>query len=266
MDAVAVTGLLVAALRAEESKRADRLFDDPFAEALAGDAGRAVLERYRAIGPSIPIIEVRTRWYDESLLATAASGVRQVVLLAAGMDARAYRLPWPDGTRVFEVDQAEVIAAKGRALADAAPRCERVAIGTDLAGDWSAALEARGFDRSARTVWLVEGLLQYLDAAVVGRLFARLDALSAPGSAVFYDVVGRSLLDAPFFAPTLAVMRELGAPWIFGTDDPAALLPAWTVTPIDPAVVGNAWKRWPFPAAPAAPGAPRGYLLAATKG
>jgi methyltransferase (TIGR00027 family) len=266
MNPVAITGLLVAAIRAEETKREDRLFEDPFAEALAGPEGRAALARHRAVGPSIPIIEVRTRWYDEALARAAAGGVRQFVILAAGMDARAYRLSWPAGTRVFEVDQPDVIAEKARALSHATAKCERVAIGSNLAEDWPQRLTAQGFDRNARTAWLVEGLLQYLERAGVEALFARIDALSAPKSVALYDVVGQSLLDAPQLAPMLQAMQELGAPWRFGSDDPAALLGTWEAAVTEPAVVGNAWKRWPFPAAPPeARGVPRGYLVEATK-
>lgn len=267
MNPVAITGLLVAAIRAEESKRADRLFEDSFAHTLAGDEGRAAFARYRkADGASIPIIEVRTRWYDEALARASASGVRQYVILSAGMDARAYRLPWAAGTRVFEIDQAEVIEAKARALGDTVPACTRTAIGMNLAEDWPRQLEACGFDRNARTVWVVEGLLQYLERTLVEGLFERIDSLSAAGSVALYDVVGQSLLDAPPLAATLRMMRELGAPWIFGCDEPAALLRDWAADVTDVAVVGNAWKRWPFPPAPAdARGAPRGYLVEARK-
>src|SRR5262245_57137826 len=162
-DPVASTALLVAALRAEESERDDRLFDDPFARDLAGDEGRAALAAYRAaaVHGTVPIIEVRTRFFDEAILLACASGVRQVAVLAAGMDARAFRLAWPEETRVFEIDQLEIIEAKARVLASAKPRCSRVAIAANLAEDWPKLLEARGFDRRDRTIWLVEGLLQY---------------------------------------------------------------------------------------------------------
>jgi methyltransferase (TIGR00027 family) len=165
MNPIAITSLLVAAIRAEETKRTDRLFEDPFADALAGDEGRAALSKYRgsSAGASILIIEVRTRWFDEALARASDEGIRQFVILAAGMDARAYRLRWATETRVFEVDQAEVIAAKARTLGDTAAACARVAIASNLARDWPRQLEAGGFDRSARTVWLVEGLLQYLE-------------------------------------------------------------------------------------------------------
>src|SRR3984885_11847571 len=122
--AVAATGLLVAAMRAEESARDDALFHDPFAERLAGDDGRPLLaESGSETGqPSAPIV-VRTRLFDEALLRAHADGVSQVVIVAAGMDARSYRLPWPDGTTVFEVDQPHVIAIKDERLAGDKPRC-----------------------------------------------------------------------------------------------------------------------------------------------
>ncbi len=192
MNPVAVTALLVAAMRAEESQRSDRLFDDPFAHALAGDAGYAALRTYRdAVGPSIPIIEVRTRWFDEALARAAAGGIAQVVILAAGLDARAYRLAWPAGTRVFEVDQPSILAHKAAVLGTGAPTSARVAIAANLETDWPAALRGAGFDPAERTVWLIEGLLQYLDASSVETLFARLDELSAPRSILLYDVVGQ---------------------------------------------------------------------------
>jgi methyltransferase (TIGR00027 family) len=266
---VATTALLVAAIRADESKRADRLFEDPFADVLAGDAGRAALQSYRAaVGASIPIIEVRTRYFDEALLRAQSSGARQFVIVAAGMDARAYRLDWQADTRVFELDQPEIIEAKAAALTGAAPRCDRRAVAVDLAGDWSTALEASGFSRDLPSTWLVEGLLQYLEAKVVESLFAKIHALAAPGSTLLYDIVGESLLQAPPLAATLSYMRELGAPWIFGTDDPGGLVASrgWAPVVTDPSVIGNTWKRWPFPAAPAhVRGIPSGYLIEAHK-
>jgi methyltransferase (TIGR00027 family) len=266
---IAITALLVAAMRAEESTRADRLFDDPFAARLAGDAGRTALERYHAaVGPSIPIIEVRTRYYDEALARVQANGTRQFVIVAAGMDARAFRLPWTSGTRVFELDQPEVIAAKSEALAAATPQCDRRAIPVNLAASFYDTLESSGFDRNARTAWLVEGLLQYLEAMSIDRLFDQIDRLSISGSTLLYDVVGESLLRAPPLAATLQYMKELGAPWIFGSDDPTSLVAArgWNAVVTDPSVIGNEWARWPFPAAPPhVPGIPRGYLIEAQK-
>jgi methyltransferase (TIGR00027 family) len=263
MNSVALTALLVAAIRAEESKRSDRLFEDPWADALAGDTGRNVLARYRASGGMTAGIEVRTRWLDEALARAMAAGIRQFVILAAGMDARAFRLPWPSGTRLFEVDQPDVVVAKQRALGDAAARCTRVAIGADLAGDWQEALVKGGFEPGERTAWLVEGLLQYLERAEVEALFGKVDALSARGCVALFDPVSERLVASPFLAPVLDMMRELGAPWRFGTDEPAKLLAAWDASVTDIGVPGNAWKRWPYPVAPAS--VPGGYLVAATK-
>lgn len=270
MNPVAITGLLVAAIRAEESQRSDRLFEDPFAAALAGEAGRDVLARYRAASgrPSMPIIEVRTRYYDEGVARALQAGLRQFVILAAGMDARAYRLAWPEGTHVFEVDQPDVIAHKAAVLRSSKPACVRVAIGQNLANDWLASLVAEGFDPQVPTAWLVEGLLQYLDAQAVETLFARIDSLAARRSILLYDVVGQSLLKAPPLAPTLRMMAELGAPWIFGTDDPQALVASrgWDTRVIGPDAFGARWGRWPFPPAPpGVPGIPRGYFVEATK-
>ena len=269
MNPVATTALLVAALRAEESKRTDKLFDDPFAHALAGDAGHAALRAYRgAAGTSIPIIEVRTRWFDEALVRVTTAGVRQVVILAAGMDARAYRLQWPAGTSVFELDQPELIAHKGKVLGVHEPRCRRVALGVNLAADWTSVLRDSDFDPTSPTVWLVEGLTQYLETALVEGLFRRIDLLSASRSVLLYDVVGRVLLESPALGPTLRMMAELGAPWIYGTDDPAGLIVplGWDAMVIDPGEAGTRWGRWPFPIAPlSVPGVPRGYLIEASK-
>jgi len=267
-QAIAATGLLVAAMRAEESVRADALFTDPFAERLAGDEGRKLLAEAAADTeqPSAPIV-VRTRLFDEALL-RVQDDVAQVVILAAGMDARSYRLPWRDGTDVYEIDQPQVIAIKEERLAGEHPRCHRVAVGVDLSDDWPKMLQSKGFDPSSRTVWLIEGLLQYVDAPDVDRLFARVDALSAPGSVLLYDVVGKTLLAAPFLASTLRFMEKLGAPWVFGSDNPAALAEdrGWTATPTDMAEPGNRWNRWMHPAIPAdVTGAPRGYFVEAIK-
>src|SRR5262245_16175119 len=140
-EAVASTGLLVAAIRARESAGDDPLFSDPYADKLAGETGRALLAAAIAeTGERSTVqIVVRTRFLDDALLG-AVRMADQVVILAAGMDARAYRLAWPDGTTVYELDQPAVIAAKADLLADDQPRCRRVAIGVDLADDWPAAL------------------------------------------------------------------------------------------------------------------------------
>lgn len=267
-DAVAATGLIAAAVRAEESARDDRLFTDPFAERLAGDEGRQLLAEAVAAGQASAQIIIRTRFFDEALLDAQDDGVSQVAILAAGMDARAYRLSWRAGTTAYEVDQPQVIAAKDERLAGERPRCRRVAVGIDLADDWPKALQSQGFALSAKTVWLIEGLLQYIDASAVDTLFARVDALSAPGSVLLYNVVGKTMLEAPFLQPTRQFMQRLGAPWTFGTDTPAALVQGrgWTAVITDVAEAGRRWHRWEHPVVPVdVPGVPRGYFVVATK-
>lgn len=268
-QAVAHTGLLVAAMRAQESARPDRLFNDPFAERLAGDDGRALLaEATGETGETSPQIAIRTRFWDEALLRAESGGISQVVILAAGMDARAYRLPWRAVTTVYEVDQPGVIAMKEQRLSGEQPRCRRATVGIDLADDWPKALCSQGFSSSQPTAWLVEGLLQYIEAPDVDVLFVRIDALSAPGSRVFYDVVGTTLLEADFLQPTLEFMRRLGAPWTFGTDAPGALVErhGWTARVTDVGEPGTRWNRWNHPVPPLdVPGVPRGYFVEATK-
>jgi methyltransferase (TIGR00027 family) len=267
--AVANTALLVAAIRAMESAREDRLFTDPFAEKLAGETGRELLEAALASSgeQSTMQIVVRTWFWDEALL-RAARTARQVVILAAGMDARAYRLPWPNDTTVYEVDQPEVIAAKADLLADDRPRCRRVAVGADLADDWPGALESAGLDPQIPTAWLIEGLLQYLDENAVRTLFDRVDALAAPGSVLLYDVVGKALLESPFMTTVRQSMAEQGSPWLFATDEPARLAErlGWSATVTDVAEPGNKWNRWYAPATPMdVPDVPRGYFVEACR-
>jgi methyltransferase (TIGR00027 family) len=267
-QAVADTGLLVAAIRARESGRDDALFTDPYAYRLAGEAGRAALTAAIAeTGEQSTVqIVVRTRFFDDAML-RAVGAARQLALLAAGMDSRAYRLPWPDGVTVYELDQATVIHAKADLLAGETPRCRRVALGVDLADDWPAALTAAGFDPQTPTVWLIEGLLQYLDEGAVGTLFARVNALSATDSTLLYDVVGKTLLESPMMAPLRKTMAERGSPWLFGTDAPGELAErhGWSATVTDVAEPGNKWGRWPSPATPMdVPDVPRGYFVEAT--
>jgi methyltransferase (TIGR00027 family) len=266
---VADTGILVAAIRAEETRRSDRLFTDPFAQKLAGESGQRMLaESVAATGDKSTLqIVVRTRFWDEALL-DAVPPITQVVILAAGLDARAYRLPWPDGTTVLELDQPAVIAAKAEALAGDEPRCRRVAIGVDLTTDWTDTLRANGFDPDVPSVWLMEGLLQYLDEDAVRTLFERVDALSPPGSVLLYDIVGKTLLDSVMIAAVRERMARNGAPWLFGTDAPGELSErhGWSAVVTDVAEPGNKWNRWFAPAVPLeVPGVPRGYFVTATK-
>ena len=177
MDPVGLTSRWMAAARARESQRLDRLFDDPLAAALAGPEGFAwldELERAQPWGEPALYVVVRTRFFDEFLLrATWEAGARQVVLLAAGMDARAFRLGWPPGTRLYELDRPEVIDAKDAVAsgAGAHPTCERQTISVDLEHpSWSDALLSAEYEAQEWSVWLAEGLLFYMTEAATREL------------------------------------------------------------------------------------------------
>ena len=200
---------MVAAARARETESADPLIVDPFARVLVDGAGtgmwetfidESVTERIKAADPEAAAVfenmlgyqAVRTHFFDAFFTDAANSGIRQVVILASGLDARAYRLKWPAGTVVFEIDQPKVLEYKSQTLAThgatATATLREVAI--DLRQDWPTALRAAGFDPTAPTAWLAEGLLMYLPAEAQDTLFTEITALSAPGSRVSAEAIG----------------------------------------------------------------------------
>ncbi|QWF83763.1 class I SAM-dependent methyltransferase [Amycolatopsis sp. CA-230715] len=264
LDPVALTGRLTAALRAEETDRPDALFTDPYAAKLAGDSGKALLA---GLGEN-QTIAVRTRHFDDQLAGELAGGDRrQLVIVAAGMDARAYRLDLAEDTRVFELDREDVLRVKEE-LVDAAPRVARTPVGVDLAGDWAPALLEAGFDPARPSCWLAEGLTQYLSPPDVLGLLDRITALSAPGSTLLIDMVGQSFLDSPMMKPMLDWFADRDAPWIFGTDRPEDLLAerGWRSEVTLISEISSALGRWPFPVVPReTPGVPQGYFVRARR-
>ncbi|MCO5973991.1 class I SAM-dependent methyltransferase [Actinoallomurus soli] len=200
-EGVGLTALMVAAARAIETHRHDTLAQDVYAEhfvrAARASADWPVRPRQVPDGEADPLwgrlgryFGLRTRVFDDFVLRRTGAGIRQVVLLGAGLDTRAYRLDWPPGCRIFEIDQRGVLAFKARVLdgLGAVPKTERVAIACDLRLEWTAALTGAGFDPAAPTAWFAEGLLLYLPDAAERALIAAVDALSAPGSALAYEV------------------------------------------------------------------------------
>jgi methyltransferase (TIGR00027 family) len=198
-SSVGATATAVAARRALASKGPNPLIDDPFAEPLVNAVG--VDAFIQMMNGKIEVAEddpaftpqrlsegmaVRTRFFDSFFLNAAEAGVRQAVILASGLDTRAYRLAWPAGTVLYEIDQPQVIEFKTRTLADlgAAPTVDRRAVGIDLRDDWVAALRGSGFDSTQPTAWTAEGLLGYLPPDAQDRLFDNITALSAPGSRI----------------------------------------------------------------------------------
>ncbi|AQT78842.1 SAM-dependent methyltransferase [Mycolicibacterium litorale] len=203
-SSVGATATLVAAARAAASRESDPLIDDPFAEPLVravgvdfftrmatGDLPSAEDQTAVGVTRMTDNIAVRTKFFDEFFLSAAAAGVRQAVILASGLDSRAYRLDWPDGMVVYEIDQPEVIAFKTQILGEhgATPTCERRPVAMDLRNDWATALREAGFDPQAPTAWSAEGLLGYLPPDAQDRLLDTVTELSAPGSRVAIDGV-----------------------------------------------------------------------------
>ena len=205
-ELVGATALGVAASRAVETAGADPLIRDEFAPLLVSSAGPAWA---RLADPELAWLDgdehgrrvhrlgvdyqaVRAHFFDEYFGDAAGAGLRQVVILAAGLDSRAYRLSWPAGTAVYEIDQPKVLEYKSGVLAshDAAPTARRCPVPVDLRDDWPAALREAGFDPSRPTAWLAEGLLPYLPGDAQDRLFERVTALSAPGSQIAVEVFG----------------------------------------------------------------------------
>lgn len=198
-SSVGATATGVAASRALASKAPNPLLADPFAEPLVRAVGVDFFNRMMDGEITVDdddspfshqrmaeAMAVRTRFFDDFLTDATDAGVRQVVILAAGLDARAYRLPWPAGTVVFEVDQPQVIDFKTTTLADlgATPAADRRTVSIDLRDDWPTALRNKGFDADVPTVWIAEGLLIYLPPDAQDRLFDSINALSATGSRV----------------------------------------------------------------------------------
>src|SRR5690606_22279728 len=199
LPGIGLTALLVADARASESERPDRLFDDPLARhfVTAATAASPTVERaLRDDAPSEAVrqarhdsVAVRTRFFDDYLLAAAEAGCQQIVLVAAGLDARSFRLQWPAGTRLWELDSPEVLAFKEQVIGrlSAVPGCERFILPLDLREDWSRALTYARFDPGETTAWLIEGLLMYLDEANRDSLLGRVSRLSNPDSQLGLD-------------------------------------------------------------------------------
>ncbi|HEY2792638.1 MAG TPA: SAM-dependent methyltransferase [Micromonosporaceae bacterium] len=217
----------IAASRARESARDDRLFDDPYAPILAGARGVAAMAASeRAAGGENTFLPVRTRYFDDALTAALEGGIRQVVLLGAGLDTRAFRLRLPDGVTWFEVDRPEIFAAKEPVLHGEVARCARLTVPADLSGDWPAALRAAGFEPGQPIAWLAEGLLFYLEPAQVDDLLRTTATLTSAGGVFLADVMSEMVRTAPAMAAYRAYTEANRLAPPYGNDDPAALLRA----------------------------------------
>jgi methyltransferase (TIGR00027 family) len=273
LTAVADTARWTAAARARESRRADRLFADPLAERLAGPHGEKLLRHFHpehAADEGNPFLPIRTRWFDDYLAANLTGG-GQVVGLGAGLDTRAFRLAWPAGTVLFEVDQPAVLSYKETQLAGsgARPRCDCRTVPVDLGDDWGAALLGAGYHPDRPAVWFAEGLLFYLPEQFAGQVVQRAAELSAPGSRLAADLIGTGIFRFRYLRSFLRKLEQAGSPWVFGTDQPDGFLAEHGWTPyqlVEPGEPGANYGRWPEAAARMnLPDLPRSYLVAATR-
>jgi methyltransferase (TIGR00027 family) len=227
-SSVGATATFVASGRAMATKDPRGLINDPYAEPLVRAVGLDLFTKMidgeldldaientspERIQAMIDGMAVRTRYFDDYFLDATASGVRQVVILASGLDSRAFRLPWPRGTVVYEIDQPQVIEFKTTTLAGigAEPTATRRTVPIDLRQDWPTALKAAGLDTTVPTAWLAEGLLIYLPPEAQDRLFDNITALSVPGSTVATEFVpGIIDFDAERAREMSASLREHG--------------------------------------------------------
>ena len=213
-ESVGATALGVASARAAETRNENPLIEDPFAQVFldaAGDgvwnwhSGRELPPEVIDAEPEVPLqmqamvgyMASRTKFFDTFFLDATRAGIHQAVILAAGLDARSWRLPWPDGVTVYELDQPKVLDFKATTLAEhgAQPAVNRIAVAVDLRQDWPKALQEAGFDASKPSVWSAEGLMPYLPAAAQELLFERIQGLTAPGSRVAVEALGPTFLD-----------------------------------------------------------------------
>jgi methyltransferase (TIGR00027 family) len=195
-SSVGATATMVAAARALASKEPNPLIADPFAAPLVRAVGIEFFtrladgeislsdEKASTAALMTTVMAVRTKFFDDFFIGAGAAGIRQAVILASGLDSRPYRLPWPQGTTVYEIDQPKVIEFKSTTMTEigATPSAERRTVAIDLREDWPAALRRSGFDETQPTAWSAEGLLVYLPPEAQDRLFDNIAALSAPGS------------------------------------------------------------------------------------
>ncbi|MCV7258483.1 class I SAM-dependent methyltransferase [Mycobacterium shimoidei] len=220
---VGQTALFVATARALEAQKPDPLVVDPFAEVFCRAAGGQWADVLDGKAPEhqlktadfgeafVNFQAARTKYFDDYFGRAVDAGVRQVVILAAGLDSRAYRLSWPAGTTIFELDQPAVLDFKREVLTDlgATPHAERREVAVDLRDDWPQALRDNGFDPAKPSAWLAEGLVIYLPAHAQHQLYTGIDGLAGSGSHVAIE--DGAPMSAEALAAAIAEERDANA-------------------------------------------------------
>jgi methyltransferase (TIGR00027 family) len=265
---VSRTAVIMAQARATEDARSDRLFTDPYAQSFVDAVGWIQVAEAGRLNQGHFVL--RTRFFDDYFRAAAQVGCRQAVLVAAGLDTRAFRLDWPDGFHLFEIDLPGLMAFKEAVLGvrQAEPSCDRTAVRADLRGNWPADLLTAGFDPQQPTAWLIEGLMMYLEPADNDRLLERIGTLSAPGSRLAIEHINQEYTELPQLKAVQERLRKVGAEWRSTVEDPCAWLGAhgWTAAVVPQTELAAQHGR-PVPELtdPERVGAARMWLVEATR-
>jgi methyltransferase (TIGR00027 family) len=266
---LAATACWTAAVRARESRRADRLFYDPWAEALAGEKGASWIAPRPEDGTIT--MALRARYFDDFLeQISSLNEIRQFVFLAAGLDTRAFRLKWPAGVRIFEMDQPSVMDYKESVLQSlgATAACERRVIRKDLTGDWKEALVESEFDAARPSCFLLEGFLFYVSNETATEIIDSVTRLSAPGTRLGFDVMNSAILTSPYTKAWVEMQAQAGAPWIGTMDDPESFLSSrgWIASLTQAGQPEANHGRWNLPVFPTkAPNFPHNWWVTAVK-
>lgn len=271
IESIGRTAFLISELRAEEAERTPKLFDDPYARLFSSPGSKAAIQRAHSLGPLFSAaLRVRVRWFDDVLQRELEGGVRQVLLLGAGMDCRALRFA-REGVRYFEVDAPGIVAFKAERLASAGHAPGAVAIGLDyLAPGLMDGLLRHGFDRALRTLVIWEGNLCYLPPDLARSLLRSLGR-EIPGVRVVFDYFGPEVIEGRSQVPSLnqaaAMLRFMGAPWQCAVQDLHALARETDLEVVEHVTAGEVMARLlPDPALREGHGAEVAYGLLAAAG
>jgi methyltransferase (TIGR00027 family) len=271
MEDIARSALMVAAFRAKESNRPNRLFNDPLSSVLAGENALRVAANHHR-DESLPYLAIRTRFFDDWLEKLVDLSCRQVVFLGAGMDTRAFRLQWPDGVQLWEIDCPELLDLKQTRLntVQAKPKCIRTPVAADLSvADWPNHLLMQGFRKEAPSVWLAEGLFLYLPSKAVAQILQSVASISCEGSQFGAEILSEDYLHHERNRARLEEAAARGTPRIFGTNEPEELFSqtGWRVNAVvQPGDEEACFGRWPKRSAPRhSPGLASSFFVTATR-
>lgn len=255
---VPFTARMMAAMRAIETERADKLFSDPFAKQLAGAEAFSAVEK-KLTKQDQEYVAVRTRFFDDFLLETIQpTKITQVIILASGLDTRPFRLSWPPQTKVYELDKPEVLVPKANFFKNTPPTCLHYVIGADLTQPWEHLLIEKGYLADLPSLWLLEGLMMYLTEAQVHNLLQIISTLTSQQSYLGLDLINTKVLEED------SIYRGY---FLSGFDHPETLLNnyGWQSEVFQPGEEGANYNRYTSQVSPRSYKIPRAFLIKAQK-